>query len=106
MQHFIHYFFHLAFPLFIAYFFYKNNWKRSYVILLLTMLVDVDHLWATPIFEACRCSINFHPLHTYIAMAFYCILLFPVKTRLIAIGLLLHMITDYIDCLFSMQNCN
>ncbi len=105
MQSFIHYFLHLIFPIFIALIFYKKNWKFTYVILLLTMLVDLDHLWATPIFELCRCSINFHPLHTYIAMAFYCIMLFFSKSRIIGIGLLFHMVTDAIDCSLNINNC-
>ena len=67
--------------------------------MLATMLVDLDHLLATPIFDPGRCSINFHPLHTYWAMAGYVVLLFFRKTRIIAVGLLFHMFTDYIDCL-------
>ncbi len=66
--------------------------------MLATMLVDLDHLLATPIFDPGRCSINFHPLHTYWAMAGYVVLLFFKKTRIIAVGLLFHMLTDYIDC--------
>ncbi len=66
--------------------------------MLATMLVDLDHLFATPIFDPGRCSINFHPLHTYWAMAGYVVLLFFRKTRIIAVGLLFHMFTDYIDC--------
>ncbi len=66
--------------------------------MLATMLVDLDHLLATPIFDPGRCSINFHPLHTYWAMAGYVVLLFFRKTRIIAVGLLFHMLTDYIDC--------
>ncbi len=66
--------------------------------MLATMLVDLDHLFATPIFDPGRCSINFHPLHTYWAMAGYVVLLFFRKTRIIAVGLLFHMLTDYIDC--------
>ncbi len=66
--------------------------------MLATMLVDVDHLLANPIFDPGRCSINFHPLHTYWAMAVYVVLLFFKKTRIIAVGLLFHMLTDYIDC--------
>lgn len=66
-----------------------------------TMLVDLDHLLATPIFDPGRCSINFHPLHTYWAIAGYVVLLFFRKTRIIAVGLLFHMFTDYIDCQWS-----
>lgn len=63
-----------------------------------TMLVDLDHLFANPIFDPGRCSINFHPLHTYWAMGVYVLLLLFKKTRIIAVGLLFHMLTDYIDC--------
>ena len=73
--------------------------------MLATMLVDLDHLFATPVFEPCRCSIGFHPLHSYIAIIIYGLLLLPVKTRIIALGLLMHMATDWIDCLLSTQNC-
>lgn len=68
---------------------------------MLTMLVDLDHLVANPIFDPNRCSINFHPLHTYWAMGIYFIGLFFQKTRYIAIGLLLHMFTDALDCWMS-----
>ncbi len=105
MQQLIHYFLHLIFPLLIAYLFYRKNWKLSYLILLLTMLVDLDHLFATPVFDPCRCSIGFHPMHSYIAIGLYCMLLVYPKTRIIGIGLLMHMATDGIDCLFNMQNC-
>ena len=105
MQLFLHYFLHLAFPLLIACQFYRKNWKIAYLILLLTMLVDLDHLLATPIFNPSRCSINFHPLHSYIAILIYCIMLLHPKTRLIGIGLVFHMATDSIDCFFNMQLC-
>ena len=63
-----------------------------------TMLIDLDHLLATPIFDPNRCSINFHPLHTYWAIGLYVILLIPKKTRLIGIGLVIHIIADSADC--------
>lgn len=101
MQTFIHYFLHFGFPFILAYVFFKKEWKKVSLILLATMLVDLDHLLATPIFAPNRCSINFHPLHTYYAMIIYVLLLFFKKPfNIIGIGLLLHMITDYIDCLF------
>jgi len=101
MQTFIHYFLHFGFPLLIALIFFKKEWKMAYLLFLSTMLVDLDHLLATPIFQANRCSINFHPLHTYYAMLFYITLLFFKKPfQILGIGLLFHMITDYVDCLF------
>ncbi|MGM0566539.1 MAG: DUF6122 family protein [Bacteroidota bacterium] len=106
MQTFIHYFLHLVFPFFIAYGFFRNDWKKVYLILLATMLVDIDHLLADPIFEANRCSINFHPLHTYYAMIVYAIMLFLRKPfNIIGIGLLFHMLTDFIVCMMMYSEC-
>ena len=100
MQTFIHYFLHIVFPFFIAYGFFRKDWKRVYLILLATMLVDLDHLLANPIFDADRCSIHYHPLHTYYAMAAYVALLFFRKPfSIIGLGLLFHMLADWIDCL-------
>lgn len=102
MQFFIHYFLHLIFPVVLALLFFRNDWKKAYFIMLATMLVDIDHLLATPIFQADRCSINFHPLHTYYAMAIYALMLFlPRPFNIIATGLLFHMFTDYMDCLMT-----
>lgn len=98
MQFVVHYFLHLVFPGIIAYIFYRPMWGRVYVVLLATMLVDIDHLFAIPIYDACRCSINYHFLHSYWAIAVYVLLLFFKPTRVVAIGLLLHMATDGIDC--------
>ncbi|MBY5959800.1 hypothetical protein KUV50_16720 [Membranicola marinus] len=100
MPSFLHYFLHFGFPLVIACVLFRKNWKKVYLILILTMLVDLDHLWADPIYQADRCSINFHPLHTYYAMVIYVVFLFLRKPlNIIGIGLLLHMWTDWIDCL-------
>ena len=106
VQTVIHYFLHLGMPLIIAYLFFRNDYKRVYLILLATMLVDLDHLLATPIFSPNRCSINFHPLHTYYAMAGYVAMLFlPKPYRIIGLGLLLHMLTDLNDCVMTYLNC-
>ena len=93
----IHYGLHFIFPLLIAYLYNRQKWKESYTILLLTMLIDLDHLLATPIYDANRCSVGFHLLHQYWAVMCYIFLLIPNKTRLIAIGLLFHILTDLID---------
>ena len=98
LQTLVHYTLHLLVPGLIAYIFFRKQWKKAWLIMLATMLVDLDHLLANPIFDPGRCSINFHPQHTYWAMAVYMVLLFFKKTRIIAVGLLFHMLTDYIDC--------
>ena len=95
-----HYGMHFIVPGIIAYLFFRSNWKKVWFIFILTMLVDLDHLLATPIFEVGRCSINFHPLHSYYAICVYFLLLIPSKTRIVAIGLLFHMLTDFTDCLW------
>ena len=74
---------------------------RAFVVMLLTMLIDLDHLVASPIFDANRCSIGYHPLHTVYASIFYLALLFSPswKLKAVSIGCLWHLSTDYIDCL-------
>lgn len=104
MQSFVHYFGHLALPLIVAFIFYRKHVLKTYFIFLLTMLIDLDHLLADPVFDPFRCSIGFHPLHSYWAIAVYIALLFPAKTRIVAIGLLMHIGTDAIDCMW-MQHC-
>jgi hypothetical protein len=106
IEQLIHYFLHLIFPGIIAYIFFNKKWKRVYVVFLLTMLVDIDHLLSTPFFHPCRCSIGFHPLHSYTAIMIYALLLLHPKFRIVSIGLLMHMGTDYIDCIFITHNCN
>ncbi|PIE50623.1 MAG: hypothetical protein CSA38_02320 [Flavobacteriales bacterium] len=106
MQIFIHYFLHFGIPLIFALIFYRKKWKKAYFILLLTMLIDLDHLMANPIFEANRCSINYHPLHTYYAGCIYLLLIFFKNPfRLIGIGLLWHLLTDLIDCMMTYSTC-
>jgi len=63
-----------------------------------TMLVDLDHLLATPIYDPGRCSIGFHPLHTLFPIIAYGVLSLIPKMRYIGIGLIIHMILDSIDC--------
>lgn len=100
LQQLIHYSLHLLVPGLIAWLFFRNNWKKAWLIMIATMLVDLDHLVANPIFASDRCSINFHPLHSYIAIGFYGVLLYFKEMRIIAMGLLLHMLTDFLDCLW------
>ena len=98
LQSVLHYSIHLGLPLAVALIFFKNYWEAAYLIMLAGLLIDLDHLVATPIFDANRCSINFHPLHTYYAMIIYVLLLIPQKTRLIGLGLCIHILADYADC--------
>lgn len=63
-----------------------------------TMIVDLDHLLADPIYDANRCSIGFHPLHTTFPIIVYVLLCSAPRTRLVGIGLLIHMLLDASDC--------
>ncbi len=100
LQPLIHYSLHFLFPVALAWLFFRKEWKRAYLLMLATMLVDLDHLLAEPIFDPNRCSIGFHILHSYHAIAVYFVLLLFKKTRIVAVGLLFHMFTDYQDCLW------
>jgi len=75
-----------------------KKWAYYWFIMASTILIDLDHLLADPIYNPDRCSLGFHPLHTYWAMGVYALLLIPRASRIIAIGLLLHLVLDGIDC--------
>lgn len=94
----VHIILHFVVPVLIAFLFYRNMFIKAWLIMIATMVVDIDHLLAVPIYDPNRCSIGFHPLHSYIAICIYFLLLFFPKVRLIALGLLIHMALDYIDC--------
>jgi hypothetical protein len=81
----------------------RRDWrsKESMAMLggiLLSSLIDLDHLFATPIYDPDRCSIGLHPLHTVWAMPFYIGGLFW-KTRWFCVGVITHLIVDGIACL-------
>ena len=101
LQSLLHYSMHFLVIGLIAYLYDKTRWKQYWLILLATMLVDLDHLLADPIFDPGRCSVGFHLLHSYYAVGVYVLGAIFVKQpviRLIFIGLLFHMFTDWIDC--------
>jgi hypothetical protein len=98
LQPLVHYGLHFLFPGLIAWLFFRSRWKKAWLIMLATMLVDLDHLLADPIFDPGRCSIGFHPLHSWPAIGVYAALFFFPKTRIAAVGLLFHMLTDWQDC--------
>jgi hypothetical protein len=100
LQTFAHYGCHILLPLFVALVWYKLQWKRAFLIMVAGILIDLDHLLANPIFDPNRCSIGFHPLHSYFAITFYVFLLYPKKSRLVALGFILHIIADMVDCSF------
>ena len=94
----LHLVLHAAVPLGVAWLFYRAHWRRAWLLLLAGWLIDLDHLLAEPIYAPNRCSIGFHPLHTPLAIGLYVVMLLPARTRLLAIGLLIHIGLDAIDC--------
>ena len=108
MQTFTHYFLHFIAIGAIAWLYDKKNWKKNWFILLATMAVDLDHIFATPLFDPMRCGIGYHPLHSQFAIASYVLGVLFIKNKLwklIFIGLLFHMLTDFIDCLWMFSKC-
>ncbi|MEM8999800.1 MAG: DUF6122 family protein [Bacteroidota bacterium] len=95
----VHYGIHFLVPVLIGLFFLKKNKALGITILLAGIAIDLDHLFANPIFDPDRCSIGFHPLHSYWAIAIYLVLLFIKKTRIYGIALVIHIIADIMDCL-------
>ena len=89
---------HAAVPALLAWMFWRPRFGRAWVLLLLGWVIDLDHLLADPIYAPDRCSIGFHPLHTAPAIAVYGALAVPRATRLVGIGLLIHIALDALDC--------
>jgi hypothetical protein len=100
IQTIAHYGCHVLLPLLVALIWYKSQWKYAFLVMLAGFLIDIDHLLATPLFDPNRCSIGYHPLHTLFAITLYIFLLFPKKSRLVALGLVIHIIADLVDCSF------
>jgi hypothetical protein len=98
----VHLLLHFIVPGIVARFSFRDSWKRAWLIMFLTMIVDLDHLLADPIYDPLRCSIAHHPLHSYPAIVFYLALALLPHTRLIGLGLLIHMALDGIDCIWMM----
>lgn len=99
LQSFIHYGIHFVVPLIVALLCFKKRWLFAFLIMASAILIDLDHLLATPVFDSNRCSINYHPLHSYYAIGIYMLMLFIKKVRILGIGCLIHMLADTVDCL-------
>lgn len=101
LRHVVHYGCHLLIPFGIARLFWKERATQAGWVMVATVAIDLDHLLADPIFDPDRCSIGFHPLHSWWAGAAYLgLLAIPSwKVRAIAVGCLWHLCTDAIDCM-------
>lgn len=80
----------------------KNSVRFNSIVwqIILSNLIDLDHLLANPIYDPARCSLNFHPLHSWYIFPLYFAGLFSKKYRYFFIGIILHLILDYADCWF------
>ena len=111
----VHIALHFIVPLFVGLVVYPSRWRWTTFVLVATMLVDVDHLLADPIYDPGRCSIGFHPLHTWpLIIAYAALFVVPLvlmrrvdaeewrarlqTLHLIGLGLLIHMALDWCDC--------
>jgi hypothetical protein len=95
----VHLLLHFAVPGAFAWLAFRPRWRRAWFIMAATIVIDLDHLLADPIYDPGRCSIGFHPLHTYPAIGAYIVLALVPRTRLVGLGLLIHVGLDAIDCL-------
>ncbi len=89
---------HFIVPAVVVALFFRERWQKAYLVMLATMIVDIDHVVADPIYDPGRCSIGFHPFHEPWFIAIYIVLCFIPQTRLIGLGLTIHMALDSIDC--------
>ena len=96
---FVHIFLHAAVPLAVALVRFRSQWRRAWLWMLAGWLIDLDHLWANAIYVPDRCSLGFHFLHTAPAALVYGLLTAWSRTRLLGLGLLIHLGLDGVDCL-------
>ncbi len=96
----IHIALHFLIPALVARIGFSDRWKFAWLLMVATMLVDLDHLLAVPLYDPGRCSMGFHPLHTWPAVIAYTAILAIPKLRLVAVGLLIHMMLDTVDCIW------
>ena len=97
---FVHLVLHFVVPGVVARLGFADRWKRAWLIMVSTMVVDLDHLLANPVYDPLRCGIGFHPLHSYLAIVVYLAMVILPKIRILAIGLIIHMLLDGIDCIW------
>lgn len=94
----LHVVLHAVVPALVARLTWRERWMRAWLVMMATMVVDLDHLLARPMYDPGRCSLGFHPLHSSWAIAGYLAMAAWARTRLVAVGLLVHMALDLSDC--------
>ena len=96
----IHILLHILIPGAIARIAFPRHWQIVWLVMTITLVVDLDHMLALPVYDPYRCSLGFHPLHSAAAIGVYAATVFIPKLRLVAIGLLVHMLLDWSDCMW------
>ena len=99
---FIHILLHFLIPAAVAQGIRKrfdHSWIKLWLTLIAANLIDLDHLLSETVYDPNRCSIGFHLLHSYWAIGIYLLLIPFKKTRIIGIGLIVHILLDTIDCM-------
>ncbi|MDP3836842.1 MAG: DUF6122 family protein [bacterium] len=66
--------------------------------LLAANLIDLDHLFSWPIYQAGRCSLNNHFLHSTYLLPVYAMGLLT-RFRYFFLGIIVHFLIDYLGCL-------
>ncbi|GAB3530078.1 hypothetical protein GCM10027443_10220 [Pontibacter brevis] len=94
----LHMFLHVAVPLLVAVLFFRKDFRHASLVMLAGILIDVDHLWASPMVDPDRCSVGYHLLHSYWLIPVYVALALYPKTRLVGLGLVIHILLDTAEC--------
>lgn len=98
MRAVVHLLLHGLVPLAAARALYPGQWRRAFLVMFATMVIDLDHLLARPVYDPDRCSVGYHPLHTAPAAALYVLLALVPRTRWVGLGLVIHLLLDGLDC--------
>jgi|SaaInlLV_10m_DNA_2_1039722.scaffolds.fasta_scaffold40007_2 hypothetical protein len=93
--------------IFLIWFFDKDFKKKKqeifklFLVVLSSNFIDLDHLLANPIYDPLRCSINFHPLHSWYIMPIYLVGIFFKNKyfKYFCLNVLIHLLLDFVDCL-------
>lgn len=94
----LHLFFHVAVPVAVAALFFRKDFRNATLLMLAGILIDIDHLAASPIVDPNRCSVGYHLLHSFWLIPVYMALALYPKTRLVGLGLMIHVILDTAEC--------
>ena len=94
----LHALLHVAVPGLVARLGWRERWRSAWLVMVLANLVDLDHLLADPIYDPDRCSLGFHPLHSWFVQPLWIALAVWRPTRVLGVGLVVHMVLDGIDC--------